>query len=45
MTTISTVGYGDISGTNDYERGTCCVLMVLGVTFFSIASGTFTNLI
>ena len=45
VTTISTVGYGDISGTNDYERGTCCVLMVLGVTFFSIASGTFTNLI
>ncbi len=45
VATISTIGYGDISGTNDYERGTCCVLMVLGVTFFSIASGTFTNLI
>ena len=45
VTTIATVGYGDISGTNDWERGTCCLLMVIGVTFFSIASGTFTNII
>ena len=45
VTTMATVGYGDISGTNDWERSTCCVLMVIGVTFFSIASGTFTNII
>ena len=45
VTTITTVGYGDIRGTNMIERIVCCLLMVLGVVFFSIASGTFTNII
>ena len=45
VTTITTVGYGDIRGTNIIERIICCLLMVLGVVFFSIASGTFTNII
>lgn len=45
ITTIATVGYGDISATNDMERVICCLLMVVGVSFFSIASGIFTNII
>ena len=45
ITTIATVGYGDISTTNDMERVICCLLMVVGVSFFSIASGIFTNII
>ena len=45
VTTISTVGYGDISGNNDVERIICIILMITGVFFFSISSGSFTNII
>jgi len=37
---MTTVGYGDIRGTNTTERAVCVVLMVLGVIFFSMASGS-----
>jgi hypothetical protein len=45
VTTITTVGYGDISGTNNMERGICILLMIMGVVFFSISSGTLTSII
>ena len=45
VTTISTVGYGDISGNNSLERMICILMMITGVFFFSFASGTFTNII
>ena len=45
VTTITTVGYGDISGTNATERIICCFLMILGVVFFSFSSGTLTSMI
>lgn len=45
VTTISTVGYGDISGTNTVERVICIFLMITGVFFFSYSSGTLTNII
>lgn len=45
MTTITTVGYGDISGTNTNERMICIMIMISGVFFFSYTSGTLTNMI
>jgi len=40
ITTITTVGYGDISGTNGLERAFCCIVMVIGVISFSFANGS-----
>ena len=37
---MTTVGYGDLRGTNIIERAVCIILMVLGVIFFSMASGS-----
>lgn len=45
VTTITTVGYGDISGTNTFERIICIIIMIVGVFFFSYTSGTLTNMI
>ena len=42
---MTTVGYGDISGTNTFEKLICILLMILGVIFFSISSGTLTAII
>jgi hypothetical protein len=42
VTSMTTVGYGDIRGFNLTERIVAMFLMVLGVLFFSMASGTFT---
>lgn len=39
ITTITTVGYGDISGTNNYERIFCSFIMVIGVILFNVAQG------
>jgi hypothetical protein len=33
------VGYGDISGTNNYERIFCAIIMVVGVILFNVAQG------
>lgn len=45
VATITTVGYGDISGTNLWERVIGCVLMLMGVIIFSISSGSITSII
>ena len=45
ITTITTVGYGDISGTNNYERMFCCFVMVVGVIMFSLANGALASII
>jgi hypothetical protein len=45
ITTFSTVGYGDISATNNVERLFCILLMCIGVTAFAAGTGEFTNLI
>jgi hypothetical protein len=42
VTSMTTVGYGDIRGFNLTERIVAMFLMLLGVLFFSMASGTFT---
>jgi len=45
VATITTVGYGDISGTNVWERVIGCFLMMAGVIIFSISSGSITSII
>lgn len=45
VTTITTVGYGDISGTNNFERLFCSVMMIAGVVSFSFASGSLASII
>ena len=45
MTTITTVGFGDISGGTTPERLICLVLMVIGVISFSFATGTLSSIL
>ena len=45
MTTITTVGYGDISGTNTLERYVAVIIMVMGVVIFSVVSSSITQII
>ncbi len=42
---MTTVGYGDLRAYNLIERVVAIMLMMLGVIFFSIASGTFATII
>ena len=45
ITTITTVGFGDISGGTAAEQLICVVLMLAGVVAFSFATGTLTSII
>ena len=45
ITTITTVGYGDISGTNDLEMVFCSIVMIIGVMGFAFASSSLTSII
>jgi hypothetical protein len=45
VTTITTVGYGDISGTNNAERLFAAVMMIFGVMLFSYANGSLSSII
>lgn len=45
ITTITTVGYGDINGTNTTEYIFCSVMMVIGVVGFSFANGSLASII
>lgn len=45
VTTISTVGYGDISGSTTAERVFCIVLMVVGVFSFTFISGALASIL
>jgi len=44
LTTISTVGYGDVKGGNTTERVFCMILMVIGVSCFSFISGALASI-
>jgi hypothetical protein len=44
VTTITTVGYGDISGTNTLEKTVCICLMIVGTFLFALASGSITTI-
>jgi hypothetical protein len=43
--TITTIGYGDISGTNTIERIFCSFMMVIGVIAFSFLNGSLTSIL
>lgn len=45
MTTLTTVGYGDISGQNTTERIICIFLHLIGVISYSIAAGSLTSIL
>jgi len=45
ITTMSTIGYGDISAHTELERSVAVVVMILGCCFFAWATGTITNVI
>ena len=45
ITTITTVGYGDISAVNIVERIFCSCLMVIGVISFSFANGSLSSIL
>ena len=45
MTTITTVGYGDISAKNTAERMICVILHIIGVLSYSLAAGSLTSII
>ena len=44
-TTLSTVGFGDITPRSDYERLICCVILIMGVAIFGIILSNFTDII
>ena len=45
VTTITTVGYGDMSASTFLEQIFCVIIMIIGVIAFSMASGALTNYI
>lgn len=45
VTTITTVGYGDVSAGTTYERLFCMCLMLVGAMSYSFAISSFTNLL
>ncbi|CDW89496.1 cation channel family protein [Stylonychia lemnae] len=45
VTTIVTVGYGDITAQNTGERIICILLMIIGVIAFSFATGSLSSII
>ena len=45
VTTILTVGYGDITGRNLTERILCIAMMIIGTVSFSFATGALSSII
>lgn len=45
MTTLSTVGFGDITPRSNLEKITGCIVMFSGVGFFSYIMGKFISII
>ena len=45
ITTLATVGYGDILPANTLDRAYCSLVMLLGVVFYSYTIGTVTGLL
>ena len=45
ITTITTVGYGDISATSTAERIFACFIMIIGVIAFSFSTGSLSSII
>ena len=45
ITTVTTVGYGDISGVSPFERVFCSIIMIIGVVAFSFANGAIASIL
>jgi hypothetical protein len=45
ITTITTIGYGDISGTTTLERVFCSIVMIIGVVSFSFLNGALASIL
>lgn len=45
VTTLVTVGYGDLTAKSEIERIVCCLLMIIGVLSYSYMTGLLTSLI
>lgn len=45
VTTVATVGYGDITPHNIYERMYCIAMMCLGVSIFTFVSGALSSIL
>ena len=45
VTTITTVGYGDISASNSVEKVVCIIAMMVGVAACSTGTSAITNLL
>jgi hypothetical protein len=45
VTTITTVGYGDISAYNVEERIFCSIIMIIGVFLYSYTIGSLSTLL
>ena len=45
VTTITTVGYGDISAYNTEERVFCSIIMIIGVFLYSYTIGSLSSLL
>ena len=45
ITTVTTVGYGDMSASTMLEKSICIIIMCVGVIGFAMASGALTNYI
>jgi hyperpolarization activated cyclic nucleotide-gated potassium channel 1 len=45
VTTVSSVGYGDIVGTTDMERVVSIIWMILGIGFYSFAIGALSSVL
>jgi hypothetical protein len=45
ITTITTVGYGDILPTSNFERMFCSLIMIFGVVGFSFVTGSLTSIL
>lgn len=45
ITTLTSVGYGDIRAYSTTERIFCCLIMIVGILSYSYTVGSITNLI
>ena len=45
LTSISTVGFGDIHPTNNYEKIFCIVISIFGVLLFTFISGALSSVL
>jgi hypothetical protein len=45
VTTITTVGYGDISASSNGEKYFCILIMIIGSVAFAVLSGSLANIL